>query len=61
MSGTGFSASAIWSVPYGGDGTWTGGWQVNALFTARSGYPFTVFDCTNAFVFCMRAIDPIGD
>jgi hypothetical protein len=55
-----FSASAIWSLPFGGTNPWAGGWQMNALFTARSGYPFSVFDCTNAFVFCMRADDPFG-
>jgi outer membrane receptor protein involved in Fe transport len=55
-----FSASAIWSVPFANDSPWLGGWQVNALFTARSGYPFTVFDCTNGVVFCMRALDPDG-
>jgi outer membrane receptor protein involved in Fe transport len=55
-----FSASAIWSVPFGGSNTWLGGWQVNALFTARSGYPFSIFDCTNAAFFCMRALDPTG-
>jgi hypothetical protein len=54
------SASFIWSLPYGGNSTWLGGWQVNGLFTARSGYPFTVFDCTNGLVFCMRALDPDG-
>ena len=55
-----FSASAIWSVPFGGTNPWAGGWQVNALFTARSGYPFSVFDCATAFIFCKRADDPIG-
>jgi hypothetical protein len=55
-----FSASAIWSVPFGGDNPWLGGWQVNALFTARSGYPFTVFDCSFARDLCMRAVDPTG-
>jgi outer membrane receptor protein involved in Fe transport len=55
-----FSASAIWSLPWANNNPWIGGWQVNALFTARSGYPFTVFDCTNAFIFCMRADDPFG-
>ena len=55
-----FSASAIWSLPFANDSPWLGGWQVNALFTARSGYPFTVFDCTNGVVFCMRALDPTG-
>jgi outer membrane receptor protein involved in Fe transport len=54
------SASAIWSVPWGGTNTLLGGWQVNALFTARSGYPFTVFDCTNGFALCMRAVDAVG-
>jgi len=55
-----FSASAIWSVPFGGSNPWLGGWQVNALFTARSGYPFSVFDCTNALDLCIRALDPTG-
>jgi hypothetical protein len=53
------SVSAIWNVPWGGTGTWAGGWQVNAIVTARSGYPFSVFDCTNSNIAqsCMRAID----
>jgi outer membrane receptor protein involved in Fe transport len=55
-----FSASAIWSVPFAQNNPWAGGWQVNALLTARSGYPFSVFDCTNAAFFCNRAIDPDG-
>jgi outer membrane receptor protein involved in Fe transport len=55
-----FSASAIWSVPFANNNPWLGGWQVNALFTARSGYPFSVFDCTNGFAYCMRALDPTG-
>jgi hypothetical protein len=55
-----FSASAIWSVPFANNDPWLGGWQVNALFTARSGYPFSVFDCTNGFAYCMRALDPTG-
>jgi len=54
------SASAIWSLPWGGTNTWAGGWQVNALFTARSGYPFTIADCTNGAFLCMRAIDAVG-
>jgi len=48
---------AIWNIPYGGTNTWLGGWQMNAIFTARSGYPFSVFDCTNGAFFCMRALD----
>jgi hypothetical protein len=54
------SASAIWSVPFGGNDPLLGGWQVNALFTARSGYPFSVGDCDHAGTLCMRARDPIG-
>jgi outer membrane receptor protein involved in Fe transport len=54
------SASAIWSLPWGGSNTWAGGWQVNALLTARSGYPFTIADCTNGAFLCMRALDPVG-
>jgi outer membrane receptor protein involved in Fe transport len=55
------SASAIWSLPWAADNPWVGGWQVNAIFTARSGYPFSIGDCDQAvFAVCMRALDPIG-
>ena len=54
------STSFIWSLPWGGTNTWKGGWQMNALVTARSGYPFSVFDCNNGAFFCMRAEDPTG-
>jgi len=50
--------SAIWNIPYGGKSTLAGGWLVNAIVTARSGYPFSVFDCTNGGNYCMRAVDP---
>jgi hypothetical protein len=51
------STGVIWNLPWGGMNTLAGGWQMNAIFTARSGYPFTVFDCTNGVNYCMRAID----
>ena len=35
-------------------------WQLNWILTARTGYPFTVWDCTNGFFYCMRAEDPQG-
>jgi hypothetical protein len=59
------SLSAVWNLPFLNNGsgamrTALGGWQVNAIFTARSGYPFSVFDCTNQSVVCMRAIDKTG-
>ena len=47
-------------MPFGGDNTWLGGWQVNGLVSARSGYPFSVGDCDNAAFVCIRAIDEVG-
>ncbi len=35
-------------------------WQLSWLLTARTGYPFTVYDCTNGCRLCMRAEDPDG-
>ena len=56
-----FSAGAIWSLPWYADSPWAGGFQVNALMTARSGYPFTVADCTNQGPNpCMRVLNPVG-
>ena len=39
---------------------WLADWQLNWIFTARTGYPFTLFDCTNGFALCMRAENPDG-
>jgi len=55
--------SALYSLPVfenssGMKRTLLGGWEINPIFTAHSGYPFTLFDCTNGLGFCMRAIDP---
>jgi hypothetical protein len=46
-----FVASSIWQVPLGANGRWLrvkgvanqliGGWQLNNIFTRRSGFPFT--------------------
>ena len=33
-----------------------GGWELNGIFVARSGAPFSVFDCTFAVNVCSRAI-----
>jgi hypothetical protein len=35
-------------------------WQLNFIFAARTGFPFTVWDCTNGYAYCMRAEDPTG-
>lgn len=52
--------SGIWELPIAKDNKFLGGWQVNWLFQAQSGQPFTVWDCTNALTRCMRAIDASG-
>jgi len=60
--------STVWTMPFLRDGngmkeTLLGGWTISGIFTAHSGYPFSVYDCTNegfAGVPCMRAIDPVG-
>ena len=57
--------AGVWELPIfrnseGATKTILGGWQVNWIFTARSGYPFTVYDCTNGLGLCMRAEDPSG-
>jgi Carboxypeptidase regulatory-like domain/TonB-dependent Receptor Plug Domain/TonB dependent receptor len=59
------SLSAIWEIPYMRDATGLrrtllGGWQINSIFNARTGYPFTLWDCTNGAFYCMRAIDTVG-
>ena len=56
-----FTTGFNWEVPFnkigdrffGGTGTAVsrqifGGWELTGIFTARSGSPFTVFDCSNA-------------
>jgi hypothetical protein len=32
-----------------------GGWVIAPIFTARTGSPFTLYDCGNAYNFCPRA------
>jgi outer membrane receptor protein involved in Fe transport len=60
------AVSGIWVLPFGRGASGltkalVADWQLNWIFTARTGFPFTVFDCTNAeFAVCMRAEDPAG-
>ena len=54
------AVSAIWDVPAGKSSKgWEkqvlGGWQLAPIFTARTGSPYTIFDCTNAYNFCPMA------
>jgi outer membrane receptor protein involved in Fe transport len=57
--------SGVWVLPFGrgAEGltkALLSDWQLNWIFTARTGYPFTVWDCTNANRLCMRAENPDG-
>jgi outer membrane receptor protein involved in Fe transport len=57
-----FITSFVWQIPYranqeGWLGKALGGWSINGIYSAHTGSPFTIFDCTNT-VFnpvCMRA------
>jgi Carboxypeptidase regulatory-like domain/TonB dependent receptor-like, beta-barrel/TonB-dependent Receptor Plug Domain len=57
--------SGVWVMPFARGATGVtkalaSDWQLNWIFTARTGYPFTLFDCTNARAGCMRAENPDG-
>jgi len=58
-----FVVSAIWDVPWlkNAANPWVrqtfGGWSVAPIFNARTGTPYSIFDCTNAaFVRCARMV-----
>jgi outer membrane receptor protein involved in Fe transport len=56
-----FVFSGTWDIPFARDMTGAGkefldGWTVAPIITIRGGFPFTLFDCTNAFTTCMRAV-----
>jgi len=50
----------IWQEPYrNGEGwlnTVLNGWTVTGIFAAHTGTPFTIWDCTNALVDCVRLV-----
>jgi hypothetical protein len=58
-----FSTNFIWALPFGqGTTGWKNvamaGWQVQGIFAAQSGTPFSIFDCSfNTGVFCMRMLE----
>ena len=57
-----FVSSGIWEIPFARDTEgWRrhvlDGWQVTYIYTARTGAPFTVFDCTNGFANCIRLLE----
>ncbi len=52
--------SAVWDVPghmkgHGLAADVLGGWSLAPIFTARTGSPYTIFDCTNNYYFCPMA------
>ena len=51
--------SAVWAIPLLRGHSLTdkllGGWELAPIFTASTGNPFTVYDCTNAYAYCPRA------
>jgi outer membrane receptor protein involved in Fe transport len=59
------SVSGIWNLPFLNTGngmkeTLLGGWSLNAILNMHSGYPFSIYDCSNGLALCMRALDPTG-
>ena len=59
-----FVGSWSWKIPYayktsGVVGQLLKGWEMTGIFTARTGAPFTVFDCTNGLSSCAR-LTPTG-
>jgi hypothetical protein len=56
-----FVTNFVWDIPAPKEAKgWVrqviGGWQLNGIYTARSGAPFSVWDCTWAVGVCSRAI-----
>lgn len=56
-----FVTNGIWQIPVGKDTDgWAkhviGGWSLNWIFTARTGSPFSIYDCSNAFFRCVRLL-----
>ena len=55
-----FSGSMIWDLPFfknskGVAKHLLGGWSLSGFFIARTGLPFTLYDCSFARTVCMRA------
>jgi hypothetical protein len=52
--------AGIWSIPYKGKTRLTkqvlGGWALTPIITARTGTPFSLFDCTNGYNVCPYAM-----
>jgi len=61
-----FSGSVNWALPYFKNDSNAflkhalGGWALTGLVSIRSGQPFTIFDCTNAFFEVCPRLVPVG-
>ena len=60
-----FTLQGIWDVPFarhthGIAKQVFDGWQVTPIFSAETGAPFSVYDCTNAVTVCMYAVNAAG-
>jgi hypothetical protein len=56
-----FVSSGIWDIPFANDTEGIAkhvldGWQITYIYTARTGAPYTIFDCTNGFFRCVRLL-----
>jgi hypothetical protein len=54
--------SGVWNIPFAKDlEGWQkhvfDGWSLTYIFNARTGFPFTVYDCTNGFLYCIRVLE----
>ncbi len=57
-----FVSSGIWEIPFAKDTEGVtkhilDGWSLTYIYTARTGSPFTVFDCTWGFAYCIRLLN----
>jgi outer membrane receptor protein involved in Fe transport len=59
-----FVVSATWDIPFARNTSGFAkraldGWTVAPIITVRSGFPFTMFDCSNAKTVCPRAFQTV--
>jgi outer membrane receptor protein involved in Fe transport len=60
-----FALSANWEAPFGkGKTGWQKyveqGWTLAPVFTAETGSPFSIYDCSMAYTVCMYAVNAAG-
>jgi len=56
-----FVFSGTWDIPFARNMSGAGkraldGWTIAPIISVRSGFPFSMFDCSNAATTCMRAV-----